>query len=258
MEVEVKHLEVLLEQLKEKTKQPLDTRGFEVMEELTGIKQKYIYESIVLRIRDAKKLKKQTVNLHETKLDQLTKYLGFNSFRSFARKSDAPPDGVLAAATGTYYSIVRRNDGPAMLLFSPVLIEEDSGTFYYTLKGPVRTFKGKLTFVNGCLFVLMREPKGKQVHHIYNIGQSIAPEILQGVFSAVTTNFEPIGGRTVLLKTNGQFEALIPFQLSQKEYAKSRDLGSKEIAAYFKDFSKNNLKLNRVVTYTKDDLLDGN
>lgn len=257
MEAEVRHLETLLEQLKAKTNQPLDRRGLEVMEELTGVKQKYLYESIVLRIRDAKKFKNQTVNLHETKLDQLAKYLGFTGFRAFARKIDTPPDSVLAATVGTYYSIVRRNDGPAMLLLSPVLIAEENDNFYYTLKGPVRTYKGRLTFVNGCLFVLMQEPKGKQVHHIYNIGQSISPEILQGIFSAVTTNFEPIGGRTVLMRTKEQFENMKATQISQKEYGKAKDSGSKQIAAYFKEFSKNNLKLNRVVTYTKDDLISG-
>lgn len=255
MEAEVNHLEALLEQLKEKTNQPLDTRGFQVMEELTGIKQKYLYESILLRVRDAKKNHIQTLNLHEIKLDTLAMYLGFSSFRNFARKISNPPNAVLAASAGTYYSHVRRSDGPAVLLRSPVCIEEENGKFYYTLKGPMRTFRGELTFVNGCLFVLMREPKGKEVHHIYHIGQRMSPEVLQGIFSAVTTNFEPIGGRTVLVRVQEDFKNMKPSEITVSAYARSKETGAKEVARYFKEFSRNNLKLNRVVTYTKDDLL---
>lgn len=259
MEVEVRHLEMLLNQLKEKTNQPLDTKGFRIMEDLTGVKQKYLYESIYLRVQDSKKQKIMSVKLQETKLDPLAKFLGFKNFNVFVGEVESPQDPVLTALVGNYYSYVRRNDDKDMIIRSPVRIDQVEGKFWYILGGPTWTYKGKLTLRNGALFVLMEaegEKHGKIIHHVYKIGARLKPDALQGIFSGVSTNFDPIGGRTVLLRINDAFENLTGKEFKIADLMKSKDLSDKKIAAYLKDYARNNLKLNRVVTFEVDDLID--
>ena len=254
MEVEIRHLDILMDKLFEKTDLPVHVKAFRAMaEKINGeISQKYLYESIHLKKDKARKKKIKAVKLHDGKLDELAAFLGFRNFRKFIESIDKPLDPILIACTGTYYSYVRRNDDKAKIIRSPVVIKEENGKFWFELQGPIWKYKGELKLRNGCLFVLMEAENGeKMIHHVYKIGTRLKPNVLQGIFSGVSTSFDPIGGRTVLLRTDTKGTNK---EATATEFLKSDIPEEKKIAKFLWEFSQNNLRINRTVTFQIDDL----
>lgn len=103
------------------------------------------------------------------------------------------------------------------------------------------------------MFILMKSESGKQLHHVYKIGIREKPQVLQGIFSGVSTTFEPIGGRVVLVAAREPFVKLEGKELTPMELKKSGDLGTR-LARYFESYDGNNLRINPVVSFGENDL----
>jgi len=100
----------------------------------------------------------------------------------------------------------------------------------------------------------MRASKGKEFHHVYKIGTREKPSLLKGVFSGVSTAFDPIGGRTVLIRSDEDFSKLKNAELAINEIAKSGSKTEKKLAMYFMNRSENNLSIGRVITFNENEL----
>jgi hypothetical protein len=255
MEVSVSHIDYLLDSLSDKTKQPLDLRGFsEIGEQIDGISQKYLYENLYRENEKAKKNGEITINLQASKLDILSKFLGYKNYRAFTEQLDKPIDKILLELVGTYYSYVRRSDGEGVLFRSPVNITQKDGKVWLQLKGPRWNYNSVVELENGCLFILLKSDGGKIIHHVYKIGTREKPAVLQGIFSGVSTAFDPIGGRAILIRIDEEFSKLKNVELKVVDLKKSKSVTDRKLAEYFSSYDANNLSINKIVTFTIDDL----
>ncbi|MBI3220814.1 MAG: hypothetical protein HYZ44_14965 [Bacteroidetes bacterium] len=255
MDVKTKHIEFLLEALSEKTGQPFDKTGFaEMTEQIGSIGERYLYENLHLAKKNAMAEGQAVLNLQQAKLDLIAKFLGYKNYRLFAEHLDNPVDKVLLGLIGTYYSYVRKNEKVGTLFRSPVSITNDQGKISMNLKGPKWNFKGEVVLKNGCLFILLKSDGGKMIHHVYKIGVRESPNLLQGIFSGVSTAFDPIGGRAILVRSESEWTALTNAELRVADLKKSRKILNQRLAAYFSSYEKNNLSINKIVSFSVEDL----
>jgi hypothetical protein len=274
MDVRVEHLDHLLEILSKKTGQDLDYHGFGEMSVMVeeGLekrketrKQKgrtvkiskgYLYENIFRKKEKARERGEETISLNVTKLDNISVFLGYNSFRDFVQQLENPIDKVLLACAGNYYSYVRRNGEKGVVLRSPVSITEIDGKIIFELLGPKWKYTGEVKLKHGCLFVLMKAAEGKMIHHVYKIGVREQPLVLQGIFSGVSTAFDPIGGRAVLIRSGEELKKLSNAALDIDELRKSDSNTDRTIAEYFEAYSRNNLIVSTVRMFNEEDLIE--
>ncbi|MBT1711953.1 hypothetical protein KK062_27165 [Fulvivirgaceae bacterium PWU5] len=259
MDVHITYIERLMEMLAAKTKQRLDNKGFIAMEiEISeGITKKYLYESMYLKTKKARESGIETVPLNQSKLDVLAQYLGAKSFIVLCDQLDKERSPVLMSCLGNYYCYVRRNAEIGVVMRSPVRIIEKNNTIWFELQGPTWLYAGEMLLKNGCLFICMRATGGKEIHHVYKIGFREQPPVMQGIFSGVSTVFEPIGGRTVLIRTQEDFTKLENLELKIADMKRSKDKEQRRLAEYFLSYETNNLKIKPVTTFTVDDLGNG-
>ncbi|MBL0741452.1 hypothetical protein [Chryseolinea lacunae] len=257
MKVKASHIEQLLNSLSQKTGCSQDYPGFAEMSETigNGIAQRYLYENL---FRDKEKLKgskSAEMNLQPKKLNTLSEYLGFRGFQDFCQSLDSPLDEVLASCVGEYYSYVRRNSEQSVILRSPVSIYGDGQKIWLKLLGPVAVFEGEVKLSNGCLFVLMHAANGKMIHHVYKVGAGIRPKVLQGIFSGVSSLFDPIGGRVVLVR-HDENEKLTHEAFDLNVLKESSSLEDRRVAEYFEHRSENNLgiRVAGILNLSLDDL----
>jgi len=261
MKVQTNHIEILLETLSIKTRQGLDFTGFEAMSDLIverlgeKIRGKYLYENLYRVKEKAKRSRDELMNVQPAKLDIIAKFLGFRNYRGFVAAIDSPIHKVLSELRGNYYCYVRRNDKQGVILRSPVQIVDEMGTIQMTLKGPKWSFKGEMQLEKGCLFVLLKSDGGKVIHHVYKIGTREKPGVLQGIFSGVSTAFDPIGGRVVLIRMEGNYHDLRNEELKVSDLKKANSHESKSLATFFATYEDNNLSLGKITTFSLDDLL---
>lgn len=252
--VKVEHLQRLLLALSEKTRLELSVKDLKSISVEVGYTNiDYLYKKIYIPIQ--KKRKNDTIGLHTSLLDKAAQYLKYKDFRTFVESVDQG-DPQIMSLIGNYYSYVRRNsEKEKYILRSPVRIEQrKDGKVEFQLKGPAYTFRGELYSKKGCIFILMKADEGKVFHHIYKIGDRQTPSVMQGVFSGVSTAFDPIGGRTVLVRTEEPYTSLKNASLSVNELRKSKMAVEKRLAIYFKDYSNNNIAPNRSSTFGVGDL----
>ena len=100
----------------------------------------------------------------------------------------------------------------------------------------------------------MESANGKVIHHIYKIGARHKPGVLQGVFSGVSTVFDPIGGRVVLVRVEGPWEELTTKELTPADLSKSTFPWEQSLVQYFGTYHNNNLLTNKSTTFTHADL----
>jgi hypothetical protein len=258
MEVKLSHVDRIVEMLSEKTGQPLDLRGFGEMSSIIGpekISKKYLYENLHLHKEKAKKSNLRSLNLQVTKLDVIAKFLEYRNFRTLVEDLEKPISEILSGCAGNYYNYVRRNSKDPVVFRSPVKIYREGTKFWFELRGPSSGYKGELHLSEGCLFVVMEAANGKKIHHIYRIGKVVSPKVIQGIFSGVSTTFDPIGGRTVLVRVDKEFDQLKNQALKPNELKTSTMAHEKRLVNYFAERDKNNLSVNSVgSTFTIDDL----
>lgn len=165
------------------------------------------------------------------------------------------PEEGKGGLVGSYYCYVRSNlEKKGVIFRSPVRIFEKGQDIFFELKGPSNTFKGTVTLRTGCLFILMASEYGKAFHHVYKIGNGLEPKVLQGVFSGVSTAFDPIGGRTVLIRQEQNYNDLSNQRSDISALKKSARPGDKHLALYFKEYTNNNVAPNKSTGFSLDDL----
>lgn len=254
MKVKVRHLHRLLLQLSEKTKEPLDRAGLRNMSlEVGGISEDYLYKKIFHEIKNLKE--DQELSLRDAQLNSVARFLGYNNITAALSAFDTPADDQLKSLVGNYYVYIRQNSNKGLIFQSPVEIREWDGKFLLRLKGPSWTYEGEVRIKHGCLFILMTSAD-KSFYHIYKIGTRRDPKVIQGIFSGVSTAFDPIGGRAVLLKREESLATMKNQAFTQVEMNNSSSPEGKIIAAYFRDYSKNNLSINKVISFGIEDLED--
>jgi hypothetical protein len=252
MKIKVSHLDRLLFLLSEKSKESLDRAGLRNMAaQIGGISEDYLYKKIFYVIRSMSK--DDAISLRDAQLNSVARFIGFKNIRDFIAAPNTPQDEQLRSMAGDYLAFVRQNSGQGLIFQSPVEILELKGKYLMRLKGPSWMYEGELEVKHGCLFVLLAAPQNKSFYHIYKIGTSRSPKVIQGIFSGVSTAFDPIGGRVVLLKTNEK-SALQNKAVLITELSKSPVKENKKLAAYFKEYSENNLSIKKVISFGLEDL----
>lgn len=253
--VKVDHLHKLLYALHKKTGQELSIKNLQaISEKIKGIGSDYLYWKIQYPLKGKKK--NDTIGLRSTQLDHIARYLEYEDFQNFVAHIELDNDPQIMSLVGNYYCYVRRNsEKDSYILRSPVKIEQRTdGKIEFQLKGPSYIFKGEIYSQRGCIFILMKADEGKLFHHIYKIGERKSPLVLQGVFSGVSTAFDPIGGRTVLVRTEEPYTSLKNASLSVSTLRKSKLRAEKKLATYFKDYTNNNIAPKRSSTFDVEDL----
>lgn len=253
MKIKVRHLQRLLSLLSEKTGEPLDRGGLRnIATEVGGIGEDYLYKKIFYEIRGRDN--EDTLSLRDAQLNSVARFLGYRNIATAITAFDTPVDEQLLSLAGSYYIYVRQNSSKGLVFQSPVEIMELDGTFVLRLKGPSWTYEGDLRIKHGCLFVLLESPEHKSFYHIYKIGTRRNPRVVQGIFSGVSTAFDPIGGRAVLLKVKAPFSTLQNRAYTLDELSRSELNDHNVLARYFALYTTNNLSINKVVGFDVEDL----
>jgi hypothetical protein len=253
MKVHVLTLQKLLAALSQKTGKTLDYAGLKDMSETIGdLGSDYLYKKILQEIKS-----KGDDELHGIGAFQLTRilnFLGFNSLQSFEDSLNNPLNDQLQSLAGNYYSYVRANHVQGVVLRSPVRIYREESKMILELKGKDQLYHGTITEKEGCLFILMTSGEGKSFHHVYKIGSRKFPKVLQGVFSGVSTAFDPIGGRTVLIRQEASFDTLTNRKEKAEVMIKSADVEETRVGSYFQNYYNNNLSPSKSSDFGYDDL----
>lgn len=255
MEVQVRLLEKVLQLLSVKTGCALDHAGLTHIAEkvFPSGNQRYLYHNIYQLLKKAKP--EDTLGLQENRLNEIAKFLGFESFRELKSHIENPEDPLLTTLHGNYYCYVRASHEEGYILRSPVTISAVNGKTWLSLRGKIYSFQGEVALRQGCLFILMQSNEGKSFYHVYRIGTRKSPEVLQGVFSGVSTAFDPIAGRTVLIRQNDSFDSLVNSKISIVELDKSESRTDRILAEYFREYSQNNISTKKAVGFSLEDLL---
>ncbi|HEX8038423.1 MAG TPA: hypothetical protein VF490_04710 [Chryseosolibacter sp.] len=253
MKIKVRHLRRLLTLLSEKTKEPLDRAGLRNMaSEIGGIGDDYLYKKIFYEIKDLDE--DDSLSLRDAQLNSVARFLGHKNIHAFVTSQESGADEQLKSLQGNYYLYVRQNSRHGVIFQSPVEIRESDGRVVLRLKGPSWTYEGEVTIRHGCLFVLLASPDNKSFYHIYKIGTRRDPKVIQGIFSGVSTAFDPIGGRAVLRKMNDPLNSLKNEGLHIDDLLHSSLAENKKLAAYFREYADNNLSIKRVISFDMEDL----
>lgn len=255
MKIKVRHLHRLLFLLSEKTNEPLDRAGLRNMAtEIRGISEDYLYKKIYYELRNLGE--DDELSLRDAQMNSIARFLGFKNMVRLLATFDTPGDEQLKSLVGNYYIYVRQNSNKGLVFQSPVEIREADSGFVLRLKGPTWTYEGELKIRHGCLFVLMTSPEDKSFYHIYKIGTRRNPRVIQGIFSGVSTAFDPIGGRAVLVRVDHPFSSMNNQAFLIDELLQAPDAQCRTLATYFREYEKNNLSINKVISFDLEDLED--
>lgn len=243
----------MIDALLKKTGQNSSKKGFQIIaEEIGGLSENYLYSKIFLVIK--RKKPDDIIRFHDTPIKNILRFLGFENFGAFIQYIENPVPKQLQQYTGNYYSYVRRSLDVGTVFRSPVRIYEQKGNVWAELRGARLTYTGEVKFREGCLFVPLISSSGKAFYHIYKVGNSVAPQVLQGTFSGVSNAFDPIAGRAVLVKTKNDFDKLENAELKIEDMMESSSIEERCLADYFREYSENNLAIKRTYTFDIRDL----
>lgn len=255
MAVKAGHLRALLDALMERERRSRSKTEFQTVSEKLGLASNYLY-TCFLATQKAGPV--QSVPSRRSNLDIIAIYLGYSDYSHFELLLDHPVPSQMYSCVGQYYSYVRRNiaGATATVYRSPARIYLDVARPMMELKGKRLAYGGALQLRKGCLFASLDSEMDKQFHHVYRIGESLSPKVLQGMFSGVSNSFEPIAGRAVLVRVDKDDDALENTELKVSDLKGSSELLERRLGQYFEKYDDNNLALNRVYTFGADDLGD--
>jgi len=254
MEIASSEVIILFEQLAEKLRIDLSSKGLaEISSQMNAsVSDRYLYD----KLNEARKSSPSTMlSFRDTKLRELIRFLGYDSYEAFIYSTKHPISEILKSCEGTWVNYVRQNSDQGIVYSSPVHIFQSGPVMHYILRGPSYQYEGEIVYKNGCLFSLFKNKNGKEFHHIYKIGSRRFPKLLQGVFSGISTANDPIGGRTLLIKDEREFDQIPNSQLMIEDLLQSVNTVHLAIGKFFQFYENNNLRLNTVVSYGVEDLL---
>ena len=256
MKVSIKYANAIMQALKDQTQQNLDIKGLKaIADEMNNkVEWKYLYDSLIVKPKLATEKKQDSVGLNTTILDNICQFLEFKNFKEFCAHIDNPLSEQLISLEGCYYSYVRQNSPDTVILRSPVKMSLGTTEMKFLLKGPSWEYEGAVRLDQGCIFILMKASSGKEFHHVYGIGKKFSPGLLKGVISGESTSDHPIGGRVVLIRQDKPWNKLSLTRLTPNDLKISEDQNEKTLTEYFKHYQDNNLRVDKAMTFSLEDL----
>lgn len=184
-------------------------------------------------------------------IDLIAKHLGYPSFRHFVIRGETAISPSLQACMGTWWSYVRANAGER-LLKAPVRIfqDENKNLVKMEMRTKGRIFKGLAHENIGCLTAYLDSGNGKKLALVFKLGNAPYFELLQGVFSGISSPGDPISGRELLLReTDLAFD-----DMHWEELLLTDGTTDSRIRNYFSDYGQNCIKIREVSSFTLSDL----
>jgi hypothetical protein len=254
MNITVRTAQKLLDRLSSTTGETQDFTGFRNMSTLLkGVQnENYLYKKVFLRIQGLKE--HDEVGVSRGHMEIISKFLGYNNFRELDGDLNSTISKQLASLAGCYYCYVRANFEKGEVLRSPVRIYKNRSKMLFELKGPSMNYNGDVVAKKGCLFVSMYSQEGKVFHHVYKLGERNQPDVLQGTFTGISTAFDPIGGRCVLVRQGIEFTELTNKKIGTSKLKKSKVEEEKILGDYFDKYFNNNVAPKKSASFTLDDL----
>lgn len=251
----------LLQALAAKTNKSLVRGHLQAMHDLMEKSDKkglfsedYLYRKIFLRVKDSDNKNNKSISLNTRNIEAIATFLGYTGYDQFIQLPDQSINALLENCVGSWYSYVRCNSGNEEVLISPVQIIRNGKEVIMKLNGPSRKFEGSLKLEGNCLYCLLESKSEKNIHLVFKVGFSQKPNVLQGVFSGMSTAGDPIAGREVLIRQELEFASLKNSRRSIAELVKSRSEEEKIIGGYFSDKEQNILKGGQASTFELNDL----
>ncbi|MEZ4825095.1 MAG: hypothetical protein R3C61_02200 [Bacteroidia bacterium] len=222
------------------------------------ISQRYLYEYLHLRINRAEDAEQTTYGLNAAYVEKLVQYVGFQGIQHWLTAQEGLKDRFyrqLESLTGIYDCYVRCNSGQPDLLKSPVRIYHNGKYTEMEMRGKVRTFTGKPEIVQGCMFALLRSDQDKQFHWVCKVGNSLSPEVIQYIFSGISSGGDPIGGKGLLIKTaHSDIRKCTNEKISLESLSSGTNERDRLLYAYFSNTNTTRLKISGVSTFDFRDL----
>lgn len=252
---QAKHLKILLDRLSEATSESLGHHGLGQISAAVGngISREYLYYRLERKLAPITD-DSETLKLAPDKIETLVRFLGYQDFNEFQESIERPMDTVLIALEGTYYLYVRKNSTMGAVLRSPAKIEKEKNILCLTVRGADRLYTGTIEINNGCITCLMKAAD-KAFYHVYRVGKRNSPKVVQGIFAGVSSAFNPIGGRCLLVRQDRPFDELSIEKLRIEELMELEQLELHSLGKYFNTFENNNLRTNATVSFDFDDLM---
>jgi hypothetical protein len=252
----------LLQEVAEKTDMTLDYASFgEIYSKMEDqmvklpFKEEYLYKRVFLQL---KKLKGDSteIRLNAKCIEHVAKYLSYNNYDQFKKMQGQPIHPAMITCVGSWYSYVRCNSGEEYVLIAPVRIYEEGREIVMQLNGRDRTFTGKLKYEGNCIYCLLESKQDKNLHLVFNVGLTKKANVLQGIFSGISTAGDPIAGREVLVRQEGKLSLLKNARRSISELVESKREEEVLVGKYFRKAEQNILKGGKPSTFELDDLND--
>lgn len=245
MAVKAQSVRRLLIDLSEKIHVEMDYAGFGTMSDYIdsdSISQKYLDDTYRL-VRKKILADQMNIGSHEKKLNVIAKKLGYKSFQDFENNLIRPLDPILLNSVGHWWSLVRSNTGDNIYK-APVWIRNDPHEgVYITLKGQENLFMGKVMASAGCIFCELNSEKEKKLYIVLKGSINTNCQMLQGIFTGISSTGDPIGGRELFMRETGlAFKDMKWSKLSVNENA----LDAK-VKTYFEHAEGNVIKINNQI-----------
>lgn len=214
----------------------------------------YLYRKLFRRAKLAEKKRTPFIRLNAQNIETIARFLGYQGYKQFLKMEHPDKDPVMASCAGTWYSYVRCNSGNPDILVSPVEISTKGKEVVMKLKGPGRIFHGQMSRKGNCLYCNLDGGNEKKLNLIFKLGSVKHPDVLQGVFSGVSSGGDPIAGREVLIRKEIKFELMKNQKIDMTKEPEERDDEMKLLYTYFGRKENTILKGGRSSTFTLSDL----
>lgn len=216
----------------------------------------FVYRVLVLKLRGKNK-KTRDIPMYARNFEVLVHALGYSGTSEFLNGKHPSINNDLKGCEGYWYSYVRCNSGQPFVLRAPVEIAVRFRDVVMTLLGARRTFTGKMKLEGDCIYCLLESGETKNLHLVLKTGLESRPNVLQGVFSGVSTGNDPIAGREVLVRQQAvsAFKDLSHDRVAIEKLLQYGNEESKIIAQYFSSAEENILKAGRSSNFEITDLI---
>lgn len=229
----------------------------EVVKSNPEISADYIYNNLYLNLNKATKAGRKDHGLNTDYVEKLLAFLGVAGISDWLNPPLSQPN-ILGeqGLIGTYYSYVKCNSGREDILVSPVQIYFDQNSLMMKLRGRQREYLGMVEISSGCMFAMISSSGGRKIHLIGKVGYNQRPDLIQCVYSAVSSAGDPIAGKELLIRvSNASLEDGQNERISIESMLNSSKADQKAIGAYFLKDNYQVCKIKDISTFTLDDIL---
>jgi len=254
MKVQSHYIDKLLDEVCEELGVAKDNKGLgQACDSIEAVGRDYLYKNLLQKIKDKKP--NEVVSVRGTQIDIVSRFLKYDNFKDFMRHCDHPLDDVALKLIGNYYSYLRASSEEGVILKSPVRIFEHDRGLKIQLIGKSYQYNGPVELKGECIFFTINTDVGKSFRHVYKVGKTLAPKILYGVFAGVSSTLDPIAGRVILRRSDGEvFEKMKIDKLEIPKILKSGSTFERKLAQYFKSRVENNLAVSSQPIFNELDL----